>query len=370
MPYYLKLHFDPDAGPENLRPKDIGHGQVDQQNLGYVQNAVQGQTLAELVEISKDDATSLDQRFIFDKKILPVGANTDRHPEKPEILIATMNGQVSWKNGRVNVQEALHFPGDIDYHTGNILFVGDVEIGGDVRSGFEVRGRNILVDGTIEAARVVAMEQLVCKSGIKGGNRSLLESSNSMEIPFCENARLRSGRDIRIAGSSYHSELYVGNNLEIQGRCIGGTYFVRDTVYVHEALGGGMGAETRLVLGLDPTLLLKSSEILATMRILQGKRAELLDLKLDDAEAREEISAKLMEIENRQTALRRLTAKVWQEIGNAGFSRNCRIMVPGEVRPGVEICIGGAYLKVDDYLSDVHFRFENKHITIGHPAVA
>jgi uncharacterized protein (DUF342 family) len=47
----------------------------------------------------------------------------------------------------------------------------------------------------------------------------------------------------------------------------------------------------------------------------------------------------------------------------------CRVIVPGSVKPGVEVSIGPAYLKVNDFLENVRFYYENREVKIASPAI-
>lgn len=62
-------------------------------------------------------------------------------------LIATMDGHLEYSNGAFYVRPVLEIRGDVDYSTGNIDFIGDVQIAGDVRENFSVRATgSITVD--------------------------------------------------------------------------------------------------------------------------------------------------------------------------------------------------------------------------------
>ncbi|MCD8491911.1 MAG: FapA family protein [Geovibrio sp.] len=57
----------------------------------------------------------------------------------------------------------------MDYSTGNIVFNGVVHIRGDVLSGFSVKAeKDIMVEGIVQDATMVAGGSIVIKTGIKG----------------------------------------------------------------------------------------------------------------------------------------------------------------------------------------------------------
>lgn len=53
MDMYLRHYFDPNFDYQSLRPTPAGQGDTDCYNLGYVQNVVKGQILAELVPLAE-----------------------------------------------------------------------------------------------------------------------------------------------------------------------------------------------------------------------------------------------------------------------------------------------------------------------------
>ena len=76
MQYYLRHYFNPDF--DYLRPKP-GVGEdgesSDLYSLGYVQNVIAGQLLAEVTPLEQAGAEP-DPRFVLSRPVLPGGANT------------------------------------------------------------------------------------------------------------------------------------------------------------------------------------------------------------------------------------------------------------------------------------------------------
>ena len=87
---------------------------------------------------------------IFGNKIdfLPVNAffqvgNNITISEDKLSLIANIDGCLFIKSGVLHVDDVYQIRGDVDFHTGNIDFNGDVIIGGDVKSGFQIISKEI-----------------------------------------------------------------------------------------------------------------------------------------------------------------------------------------------------------------------------------
>ena len=68
--YYLRHYFNPDFDYLNLKPGG-DNGASDVYSLGYVQNVIAGQVLAELVPLDNAEA-GYDRRFVLDKPVFPM----------------------------------------------------------------------------------------------------------------------------------------------------------------------------------------------------------------------------------------------------------------------------------------------------------
>ena len=62
--YYLLHYFDPDFSHLKLTPEQRADGSAELRNLGYVQNVVAGQVLAEVLDMEKHTDIERDPRFI------------------------------------------------------------------------------------------------------------------------------------------------------------------------------------------------------------------------------------------------------------------------------------------------------------------
>lgn len=365
MPYLLKHHFDPDLDHSKPTPRQQDDGSVDHYELDFIQNVEAGAPIAEWIEVDGENAAKADPRFIFDQKVFPAGKGTGFRKKTPDILYAAVSGAVIYEDGKIVVNSSLTLPSDIDFHTGNLDFIGKLTIGGSVRTGFNINGRSVTVQGQIEGARVEALETVNCRGGIKGGKTAFIEAGHSIKTSFCEFGTLKAGKDVLVKGALMHSEVYAGSRLAVGGRLTGGIYFSHDQIYVGEQLGGGLGTDTSLVLGYDPKLLYADGQYNSRIKSLMEEIAtyEKLLKKSDDhrLEYGPILEAALRELH----LLKRLKTKLWEGIKRSERIADCKVLVMGVVNPGVEVSIGSAFLKVDDYLEDVYFYYDNNEVKIG-----
>ncbi len=366
--YFLKLHFDPDFAERRLSPKARKDGTVDQRELGFVQNVVAGQVVAEWVEVP-GDPKAFDPRFLSGEKNFPVGPGCRIDPSDPDKLLAAVNGYVALEKDRVVVHSTLVIDRDIDFHIGNIVFVGDVEIAGAVRSGFEVSGRNVTVKDVVEAGRVKAMGALVCEAGIKGGGRGSLHAGRSLRARFCESAELHAGKNILIDGGCMHSDVFVGEKLAVKGRLIGGETYCGGSLYVGEQLGGGLRTPTLIQLGYPPDLMFADRALTRRIKEIHSHLDSLRIAGSRGGEAAEEARERLAAMENKLRVYRKQRKKLWERKVETSVFSSCRVIVPGKLGDNVEIGIGEAFLVPPEDVSDVVFRYEDGEIVMESPAV-
>ncbi len=368
MPYVLTHHFDPDFEQRRLRPKNREDGSVDQFDLGYVQNVAAGQLLAEWTPLAPGEDTP-DGAVVSENTAFPHGEGCKVDPDNPLRLLAAVNGHVARIDGRITVRETLPIGRDIDFHTGNIVALGDVIIGGDIRSGFTVMGRHVTVTGLVLAARVRAMGNVTCNGGIQGGGKATLRAGRSLRARFCENAVLHAAQNILIDGSAMHCRLFAGEKLAVKGRLAGGEIYCGEAVYVGEQLGGGGQSQTRILLGYDPERIHKDQHIKAGLRqALLDVEASRVDLGRGGEVAKDYADA-LAQGEQRVETFRRQLKRLWESPAATRRFSSCRVIVPGRIGANVEISIGEAHAVIPEDTRDAVIRYQDGEIVVEHPAL-
>lgn len=374
MGYYLFTHFEPVFADTVRAPRRLDDGRVDHRDLGFVQNVIEGQVIAEFREFVRDPREVTDghfaephHRLVLATENYPLGPNTSRRGSQ---IIATASGHVTLADGRLAVQTLLHLKQDIDYNTGNVNFVGQLVIDGAVRPGFSVRGRNVLIRGTVDGALVSATEHIKIEFGVKGHGSSLLEAGTSISAAFSEQAFVVAGQRIVISGSALHNEMYASDSVGVGGKLVGGEVYSGREVYVTGQLGGGHATATALFMGADPTLFLKRAEFLqahedahTAIALLDRGEAplpgggtrkvnedEVLALREMQEKKREILGRKIAEVEARITATLR--------------TEGVRVVARDAVAPGVEVYMGGDELFIDKPLGPSIIDFHEGHIRV------
>lgn len=367
MPHYLKHHFDPEFDFRNLRPREMRDGSVDRRNRGYVHNVRKGEVLAEWTDGPGEPGDALVRELA--ERILPAGPGTAPDPDNPDRLLADADGHPCLLDGAIAVKSLLNVRGNVGSQTGNVFFAADVAVHGTVRSGFQLAGRNVLVKGVVEAALVRAEQSLSCEGGVKGAGRAVLKAGEDMRLPFAEKAMLLAGRNLLLDGACMHCEVFAGGRVEVRGMLVGGVVYATDMVFVEQQLGGGLGAETLLVLGYEAMALNKA--LLVESRIKEEIRRldEVKALALANPALRRELRAKVEACVAKLDKFKARHREIWEGIRARADLESCFVAAPGRVRPGVEVCIGEACLVVDDFLENVRFTYKDGEVVCASPAI-
>lgn len=420
MPYYLKHYFMPDFNHKRIRPVPMADGNTVAHYLGYVQNVVAGQVMAELIYLDaipegyraqdrpdgtlghRDDAPiplehdypqreefagtfeeeeqgywnflqnlrKIDRRFIYNNPIFPLGPNCARDPQNPNRIIALASGYGFYHQGLITVKKLLNVRQDVDFHTGNITFVGDIVVHGDVYPGFSLTGSSILVKGRIDGGRIKARGNIVAESGIKGSPEAHIRAGLTIRIANCERSAIVTPGNLIVDGNVLHSELFVGGSLIINGRLQGGNAHVGGLVFIKEQLGNAQGAPTQIALGYNPLDFLRLQEIRALGQVQEQKLVTLAKLARKGPQFAEDV-APAQELATRKCELlEKMHTDGWRKF-TADMSKTdrARVIVPGVVYPGAEITIGRAYHKVIDEQRDVFYALHEEEIVHGFPAI-
>lgn len=205
------------------------YDQVDYTALNLIRNVKQGQEICRLILPTEGEPgrTVLDQEIPAKsgKAVpLPAGRNTEIS-EDGVSLLASIAGHVEFTGRSFQVKPVLDIDGNVDFSTGSINFLGDINVKGDVLSGFTVRAMgNIQMGGVIEAGSTVeAGGDLAVVKGILGDGSTVVRSQRSVFAKYIEN-----------------STLYVRENLQTD--CIiNGRVYCDGEVQVRSGRGSIMG---------------------------------------------------------------------------------------------------------------------------------
>lgn len=166
---------------------------------------------------------------------------------------AAIHGRLLWDGRSFAVNPVLELREDVDYHTGNIDFPGDVILHRGVKDGFQVHAEgSVVCMQTLDASDVVCGGDLTAHGGIIGRGRASIVVSGRVVARYVENCELEARGDVI-------AELGIVNSLVrslgtvrtgSRGVIVGGSVHALNGVQAAQ-IGTRAGPDTSLHCGTD-----------------------------------------------------------------------------------------------------------------------
>lgn len=334
-------------------------GQVDYSELNIVNNADQGDVICQIVEPTQ----GVHGRNIFDKELtardgkkatVPKGRNTELS-EDGSLLIATKPGHVEFDGRNFQVKPVMDIGKNVDYSTGNINFLGDIHVHGDVCSGFTVRAMgNVTVDGVVEASTIEAGGDLVVVKGVKGNNQAVIKACGSIYAKYLESSIVCAKEELQtdcIINCSVYSDGQI-QACSGRGIIIGGKIRAAGEVKAN-IIGSKSEPLTSIILGGQPSDDFEYESLL--------KEIEELEQEFEDLERQPDSPAKMrnlpmvrMKLSVNRTKLKQFETFMVQEKQGAQdqeesqeLKQDERRLICGIAYPGMELTIGDVTQRLD-----------------------
>lgn len=186
---YINFRFDKE---HKLKPHQNEFGIADYRELDAIVPIHKNDIIADIVNPT-EGVPGID---VFGKKIpaepgvmpkISTGKNTLVTTDGTKI-VASCDGHIVFGNGSFQVEEAVTIMTDLDISVGNINFLGDVHIKGNVMEGFTINaGKNVRVDGSVFDGEIVAGGNITI---VGGCINSKVTCDGNVDIGFCENAEI------------------------------------------------------------------------------------------------------------------------------------------------------------------------------------
>ncbi len=269
-------------------------------------------------------------------------------------LYSEVNGHVSLVNDTVFVTDIYKVPANVDNSTGDISYNGNVEVAGNVNTGFKIEAKgDIIVNGVVEGATLIAGGQIILHRGIQGMSKGELVANGNIITKFIENATVRAGGYITTE-AIMHSKVFARGDITVGGKkgLITGGEIKSTTVIAAKNIGSVMGTPTSMEVGVDPEITeemneldKKISEISAEVESINQvltRYAQILrtGAKLDPAKATQvKLLAKQKDdMEKQKQEMMDRTDLLYDSINES--TGGC-IRVEGTIYPGCKMTISG-----------------------------
>ena len=176
----VKINFTIDE--ESKKLKEDKNGRIDFKSIGSVDSVTKGEVIAELIPSKEgEDGSDIFGAILPRKKgkKVTLKANTGCEIVENKSVVATCSGKPSIKNNTFYVFQSHVVNHDVDLSTGNVSFVGDITIDGNVGDGMKVvSGNNLDINKSVERASIYARGNIkikgnVISSSIKAGGEDI-----------------------------------------------------------------------------------------------------------------------------------------------------------------------------------------------------
>ena len=251
----IVYHFEEKEEAIGTKRED---GSMDFYNLGLINNVQPGDVLVTVKEpepgtpgmgVDGEEIPSEEP----EEKALPSGKNVEARDEKT--LVAAIEGQVVREKNRVNVLPIHEVNGNVDLNTGNIDFVGNVLIKGDVLEGFEVNADgNVEIRGNVNGTTIKSGGEVVIHKGFVGKNKGEIEAQGDVKVKFVENGQIRTRGSVTITDAVMHSTVIAAEKIDVtkkKGLVVGGKCRAGEEIKAN-IVGSSFATETALEAGVDP----------------------------------------------------------------------------------------------------------------------
>ena len=352
---YYEYKFDPD---QHRAPKVLADGSVDYTSMSVLQNVKKDEVIA-IYHHAEEGENGYDVRGRVlpvkrVKEAAPLRGQVVCSPKNPDVYLAQKDGKIEFKNGKIDIQSLHEINGDVTLITGKIEFYGDIVINGNVEAGVVIRaGRNIEIQGTVEAVSLFAGGDVILKKGIQGAQRAKVSARGNVFADFIEHAVVNAGGNVQ-ANTILNSR--IASNGEViltgnKGAIIGG--------YTHAMLGItateiGNTAEVRTVVHVGrlqtvkaaemeqseelQELTEKASELLRKKKAANGKIPDIMEGRIKDLESR--IQSLKKELGENIEERKRCEAAIAK-------GKQAEIVVNGNVYRGTVVCLAQIQMPIE-----------------------
>ncbi|MDR3301120.1 MAG: FapA family protein [Spirochaetaceae bacterium] len=381
MNSHVQYYFETDITKSRIT--ESSNGKIDFREINTIQNVLKGERLAKKVppEEGIDGFTVTGKTFPAqagkDTGGMPLGKNVSLDPDGLTIL-SDINGQVTLTNGKINVELVHVVEGSVNLKTGNIIFLGNVVIKGNVEEGFYVKAAgSIEVNGSVDKASLSADGEIFIKNGINGKEGAKIHSKKSIAAKFIENADIEARERVVVSDGILNSTVSAGKEILCNGKrasIIGGRLCAGELINAKILGSPQSSTETILEVGYDPDskrrmeeLTNRKEELNAEFADIQLNLQTLHSIKEQRKTLSEDKEAYLVELTQKKTELSEEMETLNKEIDELrtlmeSISFTGRVCSSAKVCPGVIVCIKDKKYTVRNEYKAINFILQDGKI--------
>ncbi|WP_199618006.1 DUF342 domain-containing protein [Paenibacillus alkalitolerans] len=376
----IRFLFDLDN--EDSGPAVMEDGKVDYREIRRLNNVSKGQLIAERLPATK----GVPGMNVLGETVMAkdgkearfaLGKNVVTDPERSR-LYAVIDGLITLtERNKINVFPVYEVNGDVDYHTGNIDFIGTVVIRGNVLTGFRVKAAgDIRVTGGVEGAELEAEGSIDISAGIMAANKGRVKAGRNVKSSFIQEGIIAAGEDVIVSQSIMHSQVSAGRSVICKGAkglIVGGLIQAGEKIEVR-TVGNTMSTPTALEVGVAPELRNELTQLRQSIKTI-AENIEKTDkalIILDGLAASGSLTPEKLEMRTKLSHTKRnaneeLAAakeRVWEIEAALDNIEKAHVNVVGTVYAGSKVVIGRYTRFVKDSTTRVSFRLSDGDISL------
>jgi hypothetical protein len=351
--------------------EESSDGTIDFRNLNNIINVTKDTVLCYIVPPQKGedgiDVYGENIRYKEGRNVsFNYGSNTYISNDGLKLLAST-DGCVEIRNEKVFV-ESVYRVNNVDNSTGNIDFIGNVIINGDVKEGFSVSSKgDVKIKGMVEGAYISCDGDVVISKGMNGMGKGSIHAKGNVTSKYIENAKIVSQKSI-YADALINSDVKAGESIILKGSTaaiIGGVSQAEKLIYA-KTIGSKTNPETNII--LDLTKYQEEQKQIAQKHKLNKELEKDLYFKNIDLQEIEEkgnlIGNSNLDDANKNSYMKQLLFKkikvnneineIKKQLQEASITDNItdhRIICKGTIYCNTRICIGWMKYRVRQDIS-------------------
>lgn len=363
---------------QEIALKEDKNGNVDFHELNNLKNVVVGEILLEKTPPTPGTpgknvlGLPVKQAPGRDKKI-GVGKNVLLTQDGLKV-VSKIDGEPSFFQNVINVYPTHTINGDINFKTGNVSFLGTVVVKGNVTSGFKISAEgDVIIQGVVEAAEIVAKGNITINGGVSGMGKCLLQCGGDFTAKYVDNVVLKCGGNIMVRESIMYSQIVCEGSIDAtlgKGLIVGGDIKVGEVIHA-KTIGSRLGTVTCLELGVKQKFSQELDEIndkikenektLEKIGAILVALEKLPDLNVEQKNTWNNLRKTTMSLKDDVAKSRERRDAVLVEMASLART-GAQVRVKQTMFSAVKITIAKSILTVADELEGVTAYFDGKNI--------
>lgn len=279
----------------------------------------------------------------------------------------------------ISIKELLHIRSDVDHRTGHIHFSRDIEVDGNIKSGFSIKcGGNLHIKGIVEGGVLIDVKgDLHISKGILGGD-TVVRVGGELHVEFIQDSYVRADGDITVLNSIYHAKVFSGSYCSVLGKkirfsnhgsIVGGHVSSMKGMRLHSV--GALASRSEISCGFDMELKAKVSQlkevlpVLVTSIIKMQKSLNLNRIKHMNHLERELYKTELITLKKMITQKDKLEKRV-EEMSERVVNRDLNditIDIEHFILEDNKVSIGDSYIFIKEKKTKIRYRLIDNVIT-------